>query len=256
MEKDTKSPLLSKPARLPGQSLEEEITRVRDTFLSERLVVPTIVTSIAIYDWVRWYTETPVNPLFTTLFAAAAIIWFFTQFISTLQKLTNLKLGRDGERAVGQFLERARKLGYHVFHDIQSNSANIDHLLVGPGGVYTVETKTYSKPAKGRAVINYDVGNEKLSTGGIDISRCLNQAKAQAGEIRALFDEYLSEPVYIQPVVVFPGWYIESTRRNHVSTWVLEPKAFMKWLDKSSSKLQPNAVKAAVQVINRHIVEK
>lgn len=62
----------------------------------------------------------------------------------------------DGEKAVGQFLEALRKQGCRIFHDIVGNGFNIDHVVIGPLGVFTVETKTFSKPVRGRATAGCD----------------------------------------------------------------------------------------------------
>lgn len=53
--------------------------------------------------------------------------------------------GARGERFNGWLLDRLPK-GWHVFHDIPvgGRGANIDHLVVGPGGVFTVNTKNIS----------------------------------------------------------------------------------------------------------------
>jgi hypothetical protein len=48
--------------------------------------------------------------------------------------------GAAGERKVGAILDG---LGpdWHVLHDVSLGRGNIDHVLVGPGGAFTVETK-------------------------------------------------------------------------------------------------------------------
>ncbi len=53
------------------------------------------------------------------------------------------RVGAKGEETVGPRLERLTKRGWHVLHAIPvgSKGADIDHLLIGPGGVYTVNTK-------------------------------------------------------------------------------------------------------------------
>lgn len=255
MATNKKSPLKRKPGRMPGQSLDDDISQLRDKLFSEELVIVVVFLMVAMYDWLRWYTDTPIRPVTTTLLATVALLWFFFSFYRMQKKLSRLKLGRDGERAVGQFLERARVLGYDVFHDVICAEGNIDHLIVGPGGVFTIETKTYSKPSSGRAVITYDVNGGSLHKGKFDISHCLNQAKAQAGEMRELFGEYVAQPVKVQPVVVFPGWYIDSKGCSPRDVWVLEPKAFMKWVKNRSTELEPNAVNAVRQVLARHIYE-
>jgi hypothetical protein len=59
--------------------------------------------------------------------------------------------------------------GYLVFHDIVGNGFNIDHVLVGPTGVYTVDTKTISKPARGACEVVYY--GEKVTVSGFTPDR-------------------------------------------------------------------------------------
>jgi hypothetical protein len=52
--------------------------------------------------------------------------------------------GARGERRVGAILEG---LGpdWHVLHDVSLGRGNIDHVLIGPGGTFTIETKRSSR---------------------------------------------------------------------------------------------------------------
>jgi hypothetical protein len=68
------------------------------------------------------------------------------RFFEVRVKIRQLRLGRDGERAVGQFLERLRDGGGQVFHDVPGDGFNLDHVVISPHGRYVVETKTLSKP--------------------------------------------------------------------------------------------------------------
>jgi hypothetical protein len=58
--------------------------------------------------------------------------------------MRTLRQGIEGEKAVGQFLERLREQRYQVFHDLVGDGFNVDHVLIGPAGVFTIETKTSS----------------------------------------------------------------------------------------------------------------
>ncbi|HEX2266057.1 MAG TPA: nuclease-related domain-containing protein, partial [Solirubrobacterales bacterium] len=51
--------------------------------------------------------------------------------------------GAEGEEVVGQVLEGLSADGWHVLHDVSFGRGNIDHIAVGPGGVFTVETKSH-----------------------------------------------------------------------------------------------------------------
>ncbi|MBU1055794.1 MAG: NERD domain-containing protein [Proteobacteria bacterium] len=41
------------------------------------------------------------------------------------------------------------KVGYKVYHDFPAEKFNIDHIIIGPAGVYAVETKARQKPTTG-----------------------------------------------------------------------------------------------------------
>ncbi|HEX9145591.1 MAG TPA: nuclease-related domain-containing protein, partial [Candidatus Binatia bacterium] len=60
-------------------------------------------------------------------------------FFRVKRDVKALRLGRNGERDVGQKLEPLRKHGYQVFHDIIGDGFNIDHVLIGPAGIFTVQ---------------------------------------------------------------------------------------------------------------------
>jgi Nuclease-related domain len=72
--------------------------------------------------------------------------------------------GAAGEELVGETLGTLRERGWFALHDVQLDRGNIDHVLVGPAGIFTIETKSH----RGR-----------LRAGAID-PRVLKQAYAQA----------------------------------------------------------------------------
>ncbi|NUP51974.1 MAG: NERD domain-containing protein [Catenulispora sp.] len=55
---------------------------------------------------------------------------------------TSWEVGAAGERRVGDRLDRLKGHGWSVLHSIPLKSgADIDHLIIGPGGVFTINTK-------------------------------------------------------------------------------------------------------------------
>jgi hypothetical protein len=48
--------------------------------------------------------------------------------------------GAAGERKVGAILDQLGP-GWHALHDVYLGRGNIDHILVGPAGTFTIETK-------------------------------------------------------------------------------------------------------------------
>lgn len=55
--------------------------------------------------------------------------------------IENWRLGRDGERWTESELRSLEQDGWSVRHDIDSRYGNIDHVLVGPGGVFLLNSK-------------------------------------------------------------------------------------------------------------------
>lgn len=66
-----------------------------------------------------------------------------------LNRRRKFRLGYEGELAVGQELNQLLREGYEVYHDFPADKFNIDHIIIGPAGVYAVETKTRQKPTTG-----------------------------------------------------------------------------------------------------------
>lgn len=55
--------------------------------------------------------------------------------------------GADGEEVVGARLQQLEDLGWRALHSIPigTRGSDIDHLLIGPGGVFTINTKNHDR---------------------------------------------------------------------------------------------------------------
>jgi Nuclease-related domain len=51
------------------------------------------------------------------------------------------RLGADGERATGKALASLRREGWHTLHDLPTPRGNRDHVVVGPGGAFLLDSK-------------------------------------------------------------------------------------------------------------------
>ena len=56
----------------------------------------------------------------------------------------NYLAGARGEEAVGRALAELEAIGYRALHDLQTPYGNIDHVVVGPNGVFAIETKHWN----------------------------------------------------------------------------------------------------------------
>ncbi|NTX07040.1 nuclease-related domain-containing protein [Myxococcus sp. CA040A] len=74
---------------------------------------------------------------------AAPIKTFFTRLLNIHTDERAWRLGADGEERVGDSLDQLRSAGWHVEHDVKvgARGANVDHLVIGPPGVFVINTK-------------------------------------------------------------------------------------------------------------------
>jgi hypothetical protein len=78
--------------------------------------------------------------------------------------------GARGERRTARRLRRLQRRGYVVFHDLgmPGSRANIDHLLIGPTGVFVIDSKQYSgrvqQTPDGQVWHNHYPMDEQLAT--------------------------------------------------------------------------------------------
>jgi hypothetical protein len=247
-----RSPLKDKPLRNPGQSLDQErFDRVYDRVLTPFSIAAFLVV-LAGLEWWRYYLPHPPNPVLYSLFAFIGVGYAAWRFWRERPHIRALRLGSEGEKAVGQYLERLREQGYQVFHDVLGPGFNVDHVLIGPSGAFTVETKTHSKPIRGDARVAFD--GEKLLVDGFEPDRDpIVQAKAQAAWLRTLLAESTGRQFAVRPVILFPGWFVEQRKGTTREVWVLEPKALPDFLGHEATVLNPEDVKLASYHLSRFI---
>jgi hypothetical protein len=169
-----------------------------------------------------------------------------------MKKVKHMKLGRYGERVVGQYLESLREIGCHIYHDIMGENFNVDHVVFSRKGIFVIETKTYSKPARGDSAIRFD-GQRIYVNGNESKTDIIKQVKAASSYIKDILRSSTGKEFAPFPVVLFPGWYVEGEGNKKGEIWVLEPKAFRKFLDRQMVKLSAEDVSLASYHLSRHI---
>lgn len=193
----------------------------------------------------RWLRGSWQNTRFTILYAG-------TRISSIQATIRDLQLGRDGERLVGQMLEQLRAKGYRVLQDIPGPSFNIDHAIVGPAGIFTIETKSRTKPLGASSKVLYD-GNTLQIAGKQAVNQPLHQARAQARWLTALVNRDSTAKYSVRPVLVFPEWYVERIgSRTKDDVWVLNPKALAKFLDCEPPILSNPSIEHVTQILALH----
>jgi hypothetical protein len=75
----------------------------------------------------------------------AAVVGWRLRFRPSEQART-WQRGAAGERRTARLLERLTRDGYVVFHDlaVPGSDANVDHLVIGPSGVFVIDSKQWT----------------------------------------------------------------------------------------------------------------
>jgi len=246
-----KSPLTDKPLRYPGQSLDESINEILDDDVLEYILMPTICIMLTFLEWWRWYNDSPYTPYLWTLLTLVIVPFSIYKIYKIKKKVRRLRLGRDGERVVGQYLELLREKGYRVFHDIVGNNFNVDHVIISEHGVFVIETKTYSKPTDRKPLITFEQDN--ICINGFNTnSKILNQVSAASSWIRSVIKESTGKDIPVKPVIVFPGWYVEA-KNNKSDAWVLNPKGLPTYIENTPKTLTKEDMMMVSYHISRYI---
>lgn len=121
-----------------------------------------------------------------------------------------IKRAKDAERGALAEEEVALKLdelpeGYFGFHDIVFNGFNIDHVVLGPAGIFVVETKSH----RGKIDAN---GSVLLLNGKPPQKNFLNQVWSQTKNMKDYLWKMTSREWKIKPVLCFTNAYVKVRR--------------------------------------------
>jgi len=250
--KNKKSPLKEKLLRTPGQSLDEEIKKIVDDQAFMYLLAPAFFIVLAVMEWYKWYMAAPPSPWLMTAIAFVISVVSAYKLIPLRKKIKALKQGSDGEKAVAELLNFYREAKMRVFHDIVGDNFNVDHVVVSTRGIFLVETKTYSKPMKGKTEITFN--GKTITKNGYRLNDdILIQVKASSKWLRDLIEELTAKKVEVQPAVVFPGWYVEMTNEYKSDIWMLNPINLDKFIMKKNEVLSVDDVKLISNHLTRYI---
>jgi hypothetical protein len=203
--------------RIKLEGLDEKLTD--DIF--GLILFPMLMMLVLIFthpkDW--------ISPIIFFLFSAGSSYFFGSRIYKTARSKADYRLGFEGERFVGEELSRLIAWGFDIFHDVPFESFNIDHVLVGPRGVFVVETKTRRKPVDNSGEKKYRVlfdGKFLQWPWGADCHG-IEQAKNNAKSLGAWLSSATAESVTVAPILALPGWMVERKAAGN-GIYVLNPK--------------------------------
>jgi hypothetical protein len=223
-----RDPLEFRLLRSPGEGLRRRMQTFDDNlffYVSGAALVPPILTYLTLLLIAKLAprTEPYLGLAITALvFGIVAYLcgrWLWGKFVEN----RNCALGYLGERTVAEALTPLWREGYRIFHDLPAEAGdrkfNIDHVVVGPTGVFAIETKTRRKGRARPGFKDHEVtfdGQQLVWPWGED-RHGLEQAESEARWLSEWLHRMTGLEVAAKPILALPGWYVKATARGIVN---------------------------------------
>jgi hypothetical protein len=147
------------------------------------------------------------------------------------------KRGAEGERKTGALLDKLAKHGWHSVHDRAGRYGNLDHIVVGPGGVFLLDSKNLS----GTVTLEGDSLTTKYADAPRDGFTYTSLAGAMRGAAVDLKERVAATTgltYWVQAVVVIWGTFLEGeAERDNVA--YVSGDQLVAWLSQQPVRLSP-----------------
>ncbi len=169
-------------------------------------------------------------------FLASEVTLLVSMFVISryvLPLLERRDRGARGEEHVGALLGELVDRGWLVMHDASLGHGNIDHILFGPAGVFTIETKSHPGPIR--------VGRVHGAT--------LSQARAQSA---ALLRE---TGLAAEPMIVYSRAWVDRPAARRKGVRIVPARMLVAHLAKREPRLSRDEVEEAHALVVRALLD-
>lgn len=211
--------------RTPGQHARATVRRLRMRTLVTLgvLAVPTTFMGRA-FGW--------QNHIFMAS-EVALLIGMFLISRYVLPLVDRHDRGAAGEEQVGALLEELSVAGWRVLHDTSFGHGNVDHIAIGPGGIFTIETKSHPGPVRVRRVHG----------------ATLNQAQAQQKLVARLTGEQ------VEPLIVYSRAWVDKPLARRKGVRVMPARMLLGYLSARTRRLSEEEVQRVYQALLAALTE-
>jgi Nuclease-related domain len=236
-----RSPILRPLLKLPGQKLDEDLQDFLEDHLLAPIMVLIMIAAMCLVEWAGYLKNSPRNPWIYTWWLLGAAVVIAIHWRRQWREAARLKLGREGERAVAEYLNIRLDADSRVLHGVPLEGATADHVLICTRGVFVIETKARSLPRRGDPVVH--VVDTGVRVNGFKSDRDpIVQTLRYVDTLNRLLPELVTPKIKAIGIVVFPSYKVVDDRKGDRCIWVLEPKELAGRLDKEPKQLSADDV--------------
>jgi hypothetical protein len=237
------------PESQAGASAQARFERERATHRA--WLRATLASSLAIAAIVMgtvFFVVAPISALMASV--AAAVAGALCLFVVTRlpAEARYWSKGARGERRTAAYLEPLLKRGFVVLHDRQlpGSRANLDHIAVGPTGIFVIETKFISG--------TIEVLNDRLFVSDHDREGYVEQVYREAiGTQVALGDQLNALRLTVTPVLCIHGARTPFFDRTVGGVRLVSGRDLRKLAEAPSTLLSPDQVQAVAAFADKRL---
>lgn len=188
--------------RAPGQHARTKVLRLRMRTLLTLGVLAVLTGALGRAFGLRspWFVGSELA-LLSVMFAVSRYV---------LPLLDRHDRGASGEERVGALLGRLESQGWRVIHDVRLDHGNVDHIALGPAGLFTIETKSHPGPVHLRRIHG----------------ATLRQAQGHAQALEAIVGER------VEPLVVYSRAWVDKPLGRRRGVRVLPARMLTGYLER------------------------
>jgi hypothetical protein len=153
--------------------------------------------------------------------------------------IENWQVGAWGEQRTARAIEPLLSRGWVIVHDLDRFKFNLDHVLIGPGGVYVLDTKNFPGMAEAKGDdLQITRPDGRAGHHGADLAR---NARGQGSELNRILRQRCGVKAWVNAVVVlwaeFPAKVVAADRMSYVHGGHL-----VEWLEAQPARLNSNQI--------------
>jgi hypothetical protein len=161
--------------------------------------------------------------------------------------IENWKTGADAERRTEKTLRALEREGWHAVHDLPTAFGNIDHVVIGPGGVFALDTKE----PQGRVSVDGEivrVSRRANPRGTYTDAKMATAARGAAWGLSREIADILGRAPWVHAAIVLWSPFEQRVLEGKQVAFV-HGDELTQWLRKQPARLRPQQIAAITAVI-------
>lgn len=178
--------------------------------------------------------------------AVAAAFWTVTELMDLSSEMGSWRTGADAEDRTARALAELEAEGFVVLHDRRKPGTrdNIDHVIVGPTGVFVVETKSYSGPLS--------IRGDDVFVGGRRRTDIVHHARSEADIVQAIL-AISGGGLLVTPILCIHRAELPLLKAEVQGIRVVNERGLVRVLRRTAEVLDPQAVLQVAALLNKEL---